>query len=280
MNGKILAPRRAYAYNLLDNSDFRNPVNQRGQTSYTADGYSVDRWKISPKNSVAEVAIGDGAVSFKGYFYQYLEIDVSKTYTLAACTNDGSVVCVTGVPADIASKTSGNLRVQIGTNSPQTYIRVELSTVDAANAVSVLWAALYEGAYTVDTLPPYRYKGYAAELAECQRYYYVTKSNFYITGYVTLSAKMILSTTMHELTRMRVKPTVSCNGKVVVRTVSGYSTAEGFTTADGGDVSTLSSFNVSDGYGLSLVFVDTVSSVNNSPAALLFKSKVEFFADL
>ena len=35
----------------------------------------------------------------------------------------------------------------------------------------LLWAALYEGAYTADTLPAYVYKGYAAELAECQRYF-------------------------------------------------------------------------------------------------------------
>ena len=30
--------------NLLDNSDFRNPVNQKGQTSYTEVGYTIDRW--------------------------------------------------------------------------------------------------------------------------------------------------------------------------------------------------------------------------------------------
>ena len=34
------------------------------------------------------------------------------------------------------------------------------------------WAALYEGEYTADTLPPYVPKGYAEELAECQRYYF------------------------------------------------------------------------------------------------------------
>ena len=34
------------------------------------------------------------------------------------------------------------------------------------------WAALYEGEYTAETLPEYQPKGYGAELAECQRYYY------------------------------------------------------------------------------------------------------------
>lgn len=32
--------------NLLDNWYFGNPINQRGQTSYTGGGYAVDRWKI------------------------------------------------------------------------------------------------------------------------------------------------------------------------------------------------------------------------------------------
>ena len=36
----------------------------------------------------------------------------------------------------------------------------------------IKWSALYEGSYTAETLPPYVPKGYAAELAECQRYYY------------------------------------------------------------------------------------------------------------
>lgn len=33
--------------NLLDNWYFADPVNQRGQTEYTASGYTIDRWKIS-----------------------------------------------------------------------------------------------------------------------------------------------------------------------------------------------------------------------------------------
>jgi hypothetical protein len=37
--------------NLLDNWYFGNPVNQRGQTEYTAAGYTVDRWKLSQWNT-------------------------------------------------------------------------------------------------------------------------------------------------------------------------------------------------------------------------------------
>ena len=43
----------------------------------------------------------------------------------------------------------------------------------AAKTVSIKWLALYKGAYTVDTLPEYRPKGFVEELRECQRYFYV-----------------------------------------------------------------------------------------------------------
>ncbi len=46
--------------NLLHNWDFRNPVNQRGQTSYarpSAD-YTIDRWRIANDGTVAIVAGG------------------------------------------------------------------------------------------------------------------------------------------------------------------------------------------------------------------------------
>ena len=43
--------------NLLDNSDFRNPVNQRGQTTYNAKWqYTIDRWIVASVSS-------DGALS-------------------------------------------------------------------------------------------------------------------------------------------------------------------------------------------------------------------------
>ena len=48
---------------------------------------------------------------------------------------------------------------------------VGIWAIDAGATVCIDWMALYEGAYTVDTLPEYQSKGYGAELLECQRYY-------------------------------------------------------------------------------------------------------------
>lgn len=43
--------------NLLDNWYFGNPVNQRGQASYTGEGYTIDRWEIGEWNGSGTVTI-------------------------------------------------------------------------------------------------------------------------------------------------------------------------------------------------------------------------------
>ena len=42
--------------NILHNWDFRNPVNQRGASSYTADGYTIDRWVKISGNLTIDIA--------------------------------------------------------------------------------------------------------------------------------------------------------------------------------------------------------------------------------
>ena len=44
--------------NLLDNWYFGNPVNQRGQSSYSAEGYGIDRWRV--ENSTTITLSNDG----------------------------------------------------------------------------------------------------------------------------------------------------------------------------------------------------------------------------
>lgn len=176
--------RACYAHNLLDNSYFRTPINQRGQTEYSGKGYGLDRWT----NSVAhgKVALNNGHASFAGgesgaaYFIQYVDaggIFAGKVLTAAAMLADGTLVITSGTfPADNPGKatmvsyknfTGGQLRISCNhKHSP--YVQLQAST---GKSFDLLWIALYEGEYTAETLPPYIYKGYAAELLECQRYF-------------------------------------------------------------------------------------------------------------
>jgi len=53
-------------------------------------------------------------------------------------------------------------------------VRQNGASTDATNTITIEWIALYEGAYTIDTLPPYVPKEKNAELDACheQLYYF------------------------------------------------------------------------------------------------------------
>lgn len=179
--------------NLLDNSDFTNPVNQRGGTSYTGNVYTVDRWMIWSDTLNATVEIEDDGLklnagtSKKMCIVQYFEKGYlsADNYTLAWKTADG-VIHINNNP--VISETSRD------------YIEIVPNA-----SCKIVWAALYEGEYTAETLPPYVRKGYAAEVAECIRYYCfggryyshaMTKYNLYNSAVKTLFP-------------MRAKPTIT-----------------------------------------------------------------------
>lgn len=134
------------ANNLLDNSDFTNPVNQRGATIVT-DGYSIDRWRNWAANS-SSVTVNNNSISVVGTLLQYVaNIKPGSVLTFAYGNESKTVI-------------SSNWGINPENNVA--YFNIETGTWT--------WAAVYRGAYTADTLPPYVPKGYAAELAECMRY--------------------------------------------------------------------------------------------------------------
>lgn len=167
MKGTLYAPRCGFAHNLLDNSDFTNPVNQRGATSYTENGYTIDRWKLY---SGAVSIVGGQYVAASGQMYQLISgLDLEKTYTFAI-ENDAGIGVVCGKPSVLTEATIGNATIKIA--SMDSLAEVVIQPTEGYDETNVYWAALYEGSYTSDTLPPYVPKGYAAELAECKRYFY------------------------------------------------------------------------------------------------------------
>lgn len=150
------------AVNLLDNSNFKNPVNQRGQTSYTEEGYTIDRWETWIESGIANVSLMEGYISINfgghGAFYQKLAkgvIDLSKQYSLVI--KQRGISPIISYPTAVLSNADNDL--------------ITLADLRDGNTMEIEWCALYEGEYTAETLPPYVPKGYAVELAECRRYY-------------------------------------------------------------------------------------------------------------
>lgn len=77
--------------NLLDNWYFVNPVNQRGQTSYTASGYGIDRWKANGSTVTVTVVDGeiqviDNSIDWNGIvqLFENWKDFAGKTVTLSA----------------------------------------------------------------------------------------------------------------------------------------------------------------------------------------------------
>ena len=260
--------RKAAPRNLLDNSDFSNPVNQRGQTSYT-NGYTIDRWFNQSNGSVS---IGDGYLTFtpkddnanQVWFEQKTEkceYLLGKRITLAVEYADGhteignatvshdefSYKDITGISLAFGLIGNGLLRTVL---------------VFRGDSVDLRSIALYEGEYTIDTLPEYQPKGYGAELLECQRYYYyfdIDTNGIYfpcVQGITQIPGFLFPVT-------MRVNPTVN------MKTFGTWTTA-GLTDIIG----SISSYMVGKG---GLKYIELTSVL---PAHGLIYLAAEFSADL
>lgn len=165
-------------HNLLDNSDFRNPVNSQGITSTEESGYHIDRWK--KENASGKVTVGNGYLSMTGtgaywFLTQHIEpkkIKSGAVYTVALADTSGSVsVCSTVMSTDMAKFTARHTftsRAVVITNIEYTSDKYSVYfTSNSSAETRFVWAALYEGFYTADTLPPYVQKGKHVEMLNC-----------------------------------------------------------------------------------------------------------------
>lgn len=175
-------------------------MDQTGGSPYTEPGRTIDRWRFhSDSNGV--LTIGSGYLAIRAnadsdyHWYQLVEasrITAGKTYTFAMQTTDGEIAVgsavlssgMTAVSVSNTFTTGQTVRMRIGYYASIDAYRVMISG-DHTDDVLMKWAAFYEGEYTAETLPEYVPKGYPAELALCQRYYYrlTTPSTTFPYGY-------------------------------------------------------------------------------------------------
>lgn len=150
--------------NLLDNSDFTNPVNQRGLNSYSGlFANCIDRWLIYQISGQAEIHVEDGYIrlvpgrSLPSWTLQQqfpAGTFTASSYTLAYCDIDGNIT-IDNNPIHEGNDFNSNEAIQY-----ITFSRYEEET-------KLVWAALYEGEYTLETLPEYQPKSYAEEIVAC-----------------------------------------------------------------------------------------------------------------
>lgn len=209
--------------NLLDNSDFRNPVNQRGATSYSTQWtYTIDRWYLP--GSTVPVTVGGGYVSFCTAD-QFIGKEIKDGYYTAAIklldgrVFSGSAYYTAGKSATMLANNGVIDCYLMGDAGSGAHPRLRFQTV-SGEAISFVWAALYEGSYTADTLPPYVPKGYVAELAECQRYFRKT-----VLHGVAETTKYIAPANTFE-PPFRIVPTITADGDFGAPGVGGPSASD------------------------------------------------------
>lgn len=187
--------------NLLDNSDFSHPVAQAGQNAmHGATKYVCDRWITWDGQ---DATFSNGAITLGSLIDQNVDIsffDTSKRYTIAIGLADGTISTNTGLLSDnIGTYVSACF---FGKHIDRWFARIGGGQI-------VKWAALYEGSYTADTLPPYTPKGYAAELAECQRYYQACATLQLPIKNPDVDTNNIFQNSVQFFEPMRIAPTIN-----------------------------------------------------------------------
>ena len=285
---KMVASRASSPRNLLDNSDFRNPVNQRGTTNYTS-GYGIDRWVAT--GSKTRWAIVDGGLEVycadttsQPYIDQRIPEEIvsyttdnGKKYTVAAKVN-GSIysTIVTVGGSEVLNVPFGSIGFAYSPSASLMVVRLNLLTTEAS---IIEWVALYEGEYTAETLPMYQSKGYAAELAECQRYYQVLFDGVLSSaGYVTNAGKnleySLKASSMRDITPT-LRETITA---LTIRGTSGYllqGASSGFSTTLNGSRS-----NAKCGHFSFQTVLTTALSENNIAAGIQMTGVIAISADL
>lgn len=216
--------------NLLINSDFR--INQRGASSYTAAGYSVDCWKLS-----GALTVNDGGgigVSFNsGTTFSSLIQTIERPYSdfsgkkVALSINIGGTVyssTYTFGEIALADKidiggtyfSGGNIDLYKYANGTNMQFRILIT----AAQTDIRWVKLEFGEPTA-----YAHPDTASELAKCQRYALA------LNQYVRYGASMVSVNYIDFLiptpSTLRVSPTVDTSKLAIFQV--GATAADGFT---------------------------------------------------
>ena len=204
--------KRVAPIDLLINSYFIAPVNQRGHTTYTGQGYTIDRW--TGVNAATQINLTTNGMELyhagtSGYavIQQFIAPEYDQKYrnqtlTLSLCMADGTIHIGRGVPSE-GTIYAGSARLDIATSKDR--MRVYLQHNEVGKSRTFRWVAVYPGEYTAETLPEYTPRGYAAELLECQRYYVRCKIYHLAGQMLTTGGRFALTLP----TEMRVTPTLT-----------------------------------------------------------------------
>ena len=228
--------------NLLHNWDFRNPVNQRGATSYTGISYFIDRWRI-PNGTITAAVVSGGiqlsstSASGLGMFEQKIEfpeqyagLAITLSFKIKAITSGVpvAVLIVNGsVVSSVYASGAGIYSVSYTLPSTVTSISVYINRQSAVTSDFIVESVKLELGF-VSTLvndPP---ADYGEQLALCQRYV------FKLDNYQRIRAcrvhQNMIEFFIETPTTMRIAPTLTDSASVIsIMEITASTTYTGFT---------------------------------------------------
>lgn len=280
----LLAGRPAEYYqsqlNLLDNSDFTRPVNQRGQTVYTApSAYTIDRWVMSKgqtslgADGVTLTAPADGSCVLTQFVPGLPDGDYCFAVHAAGQIGYRSFTLSGGTITSISSSgyPGGYLQALFvsSTSSVQLSIRAE-----SGYTVQLRWAALYRGRYTPASLPPYVPKPRELETMACAAYYqrYTASQNWawYFTGAAMDTQNLRVCMPLPFPMRANPTVTIASSEGITIFTPTGLAAA-----------SAVKGTTLYAGTGMLLLYLEAnVALTAGTLLALRLNSDIELSADL
>ena len=215
--------------NLLDNWYFGNPVNQRGQTSWTNPSnwqYAIDRWQITPSSVVT---LTNDGITVTADLQQGLEkgrLEFGRTYTFSVLSSDGRLGKHTFVLTSdpninvsfgfgyfVCYLSGGNVWFRIyGDGSTYKAAKLELGSQQTLAHKDT------SGNWVLNEIPDY-----GEQLARCQRYLFTPTTQ--IDSIYSLAIGVGTSTTTITFflplpTTMRAKSSVTFSGLHAVNEVN------------------------------------------------------------
>ena len=215
--------------NLLDNSDFRNPVAQAGIPGmHGSIRYAIDRWLANTATVTQQTnclrASGKAWTAELRQFVDGVGTLHGKTLTFAVKLRSPMETGYIGIfPSDnngmiegayqtlwFSTKSDWDVAVvkcTIPAEATALYVAINNPNDGVDNYYEVEWAALYEGEYTAETLPEYQPKGIAQERIACQRFFVRADAWRPIYGYASWCGEISLF--LPTPTEMRINPTAT-----------------------------------------------------------------------
>lgn len=215
--------------NLLDNWYFGNPVNQRGQTSYTGIGYTVDRWK-NASGDTSVLVTDSGLTMVGGTSFLAQKVEDSLLSEL-----DGKIITISSIWTDNVLQTFSwvlnKSQSKLGKDGLYVYTpndgflvsrhigeiqrTVKAAKLELGSQQTI--AHQENGKWMLNEIPDY-----GEQLRRCQRYYFSTNGSQLEqstagSGFVSSAGEEALITIPIPVS-LRAHPVLSVTGTVKVQT--------------------------------------------------------------